>query len=109
MATDKPKPKYHPSGFPPLKWEEEDLETRPMGLGELPVQYQIDNSMAIINKYHPRIAKAIGVFWGHKDCVEYIEQLVLQGGDGAGHTRVGFKQEVLSALITLSSLHDKRP
>jgi len=92
-------------GFPTLKWEEEDLDTRPMPLHELPRQVGIDNAMAIVAKHHERIAKAITVFWGSRDCVEYIQKLVMSGGDGLGHTRVGFKPEVVSALLSLISLH----
>ena len=92
-------------GFPTLRWEEEELATRPMPLHELPRQVGIDNAMALIAKHHERIAKAITVFWGTRDCVEYIEQLVLSGGDGLGRTRIGFKPEVVSALMSLISLH----
>ena len=92
-------------GFPTLRWEEEELATRPMPLHELPRQVGIDNAMALIAKHHERIAKAITVFWGTRDCVEYIEKLVLSGGDGLGNTRIGFKPEVVSALMSLISLH----
>lgn len=92
-------------GFPSLKWEEEEQDTRPMPLHELPRQVGIDNAMAIIAKHHERIAKAITIFWGTRDCVEYIEKLVLNGGDGLGRTRIGFKPEVVSALMSLISLH----
>ena len=92
-------------GFPTLKWEEEELDTRPMPLHELPRQVGIDNAMALIAKHHERIAKAITIFWGTRDCVEYIEQLILSGGDGLGRTRIGFKPEVVSALMSLISMH----
>ena len=92
-------------GFPTLKWEEEEIATRPMPLHELPRQVGIENAMAVIAKHHERIAKAITVFWGTRDCVEYIEQLVLSGGDGLGRTRIGFKPEVVSALMSLISMH----
>ncbi len=93
-------------GGPELLPEQHDAEsTSAMGLEELPTQARIDHEMAIIAGHHPRIAKAINVFWGHKGCTEYIEELILNGGDGAGNSRVGFKREVLSALINLSSLH----
>ncbi len=97
--------KDEPIGFPTLKWEEEELATRPMPLHELPRQVGIDLAMALIAKHHERIAKAITVFWGTPDCVEYIEKLVLSGGDGLGNSRVGFKPEVVSALMSLISLH----
>jgi len=92
-------------GFPTLKWEEDELDTRPMPLHELPRQVGIDNAMAIIAKHHERIAKAITIFWGTRDCVEYIEKMVLSGGDGLGNNRIGFKPEVVSALLSLVSLH----
>ena len=65
--------------------------------------------MAIIRAHHERIAKAIEVFWGHRDCVESLQQLVLSGGDGVGKARIGFKREVVSALINLTTLHDLPP
>ena len=92
-------------GFPTLKWEDEELTTRPMPLHELPRQVGIDNAMAIIARHHERIAKGITVFWGSPDCVEYIEKLVMSGGDGLGNARIGFKPEVVSALMSLISLH----
>lgn len=93
-------------GFPDLIQNEEEVPTRPMGLHELPRPIRIEHEMAIIRAHHERIAKAIDVFWGHRDCVEYLQQLILSGGDGAGKTRVGFKHEVLAALITLTGLHE---
>jgi len=92
-------------GFPSLKWEEEELTTRPMPLHELPRQVGIDNAMALIAQRHERIAKAITVFWGTPDCVEFMEKLVMSGGDGFGNARIGFKPEVVSAIMSLISLH----
>lgn len=92
--------------FPELNFVEDEPQTRRMSLQELPRKYQIDSQMAIIRTHHPRIAKAIEVFWGHKECVDYMQQLVLNGDDEGGKARVGFKREVLSALINLTSLHE---
>lgn len=94
------------SGFPELIHNEADQTTRPMPLHELPRQFQIDHQMAVIRNHHARIASAIDMFWGHKDCVEYLRQLILSGGDGVGRTRVGFKHEVLAAFMHLIRLHD---
>ena len=96
-------------GFPPLTWEAEELETRPMPLHEFPRQVGIDQAMAIVAQHHERIAKSIGIFWGTRDCVEYIQKLVMSGGDGLGRARVGFKPEVVSALLSLISLHQVDP
>lgn len=93
-------------GFPNIQFEEEDLATRPLPLEDLPKQARIDHEMAIIARNHDRIAKAINTFWGHRDCVEYLKTLVLSGSDGVGHKRIGFKPEVLAALMHLMELHE---
>ena len=92
-------------GFPPIDFVEEELATRPMPLHELPRQVGIDTAMAVITKHHTRIARAIELFWGTRDCVEYIQKLVISGGDGFGNARVGFKPEVVAALLSLTTLH----
>lgn len=96
------------AGFPDLNMKEEEITTRPMGLHEFPRQFQIDQEMAVIALHHARIEKAIRTFWGHPDCVDYLQKLILSGGDGAGHSRVGFKAVVLSALMNLEALHDAK-
>ncbi len=105
MPDKKPADKP-PSGFPPLNYLEEDLSTRPMGLHEIPLQARIDRELAIISSHHDRIGKAISTFWGHHDCDEYLQKLILSGGDGAGKARIGFKPVVLAALFNLSDLHE---
>ena len=99
------KPKSTETGFPPIDFEEEELATRPMPLHELPRQVGIDTAMAVVAKHHARIARAIELFWGTRDCVEYIQKLVMSGGDGFGNARVGFKPEVVAALLSLTALH----
>ena len=96
-----PKPEV---GFPTLQWEEEELDTRPMALHERPLQARIDYQMAIVAERHVRVALAIEKFWGHRDCVEYMQGLVLNG-DNDGQKRVGFKPEVVTALMSLVELH----
>jgi len=93
------------TGFPPLNIEEDEMATRPMPLHELPRQVGIDVAMDVVARHHERIAKAIQLFWGTRDCVEYIQKLVMNGGDGFGNARVGFKPEVVSALLSLISMH----
>jgi hypothetical protein len=96
--------RYKETGFPTLSWEEEDLATRPMPLHERPVQARVDSEMAVIARYHIRIALAIEEVWGHRDCVEYMQSLVLSGYN-EGQKRLGFKPEVISALMNLIALH----
>jgi hypothetical protein len=95
-----------PVGFPPINFKEEDVKTRPIPLHEIPLEARIDREMAVINYHHARIGKAISTFWGHRDCDEYLQKLIMSGGDGFGKARVGFKSEVLAALINLSNLHE---
>lgn len=98
-------PKPQETGFPPIDFVEEELATRPLPLHELPRQVGIDNALGVIEHHHPRIAGAIRMFWGRADCVEYIQQLILSGADNTGKARVGFKPEVLTALMSLTTLH----
>ncbi len=102
MATPR---KPQPDGFPVLKWEQEEMATRPMPLHELPHQAGVDRALDVIAARHERIANGIKAFWGTSDCVDYMEKLIMSGGDGLGHTRVGFKPEVVTALMSLISLH----
>lgn len=93
-------------GFPDPIEHDDFAVTRPSLMSEIPRQANIDKQMAIIGANHDRIKKAIELFWGHRDCVAYIEQLILNGGDGVDRARIGFKQEVLTALINLIELHE---
>lgn len=77
-----------------------------MSFDELPRLVRIDREMATISAHHERIAKAIKLFWGHRDCVEYIQELILSGGDGFGQARIGFKREVVAAFMNLIELHE---
>lgn len=95
-----------PVGFPELHPPTEFPATRPMSLDELPRLARIERELAVISTHHERIAKAIQLFWGHKDCVEYIQELILSGGDGFGQARIGFKREVVAALMSLIELHE---
>ncbi len=94
-------------GFHSVRGEAEDQTTRPMALHELPRQARIDREILVISRCHERISKAINVFWGHRDCVEYLQKLILNGGDGFGHARIGFRSEVMTALINLIALHEE--
>ena len=75
-------------------------------LHQLSRQGRIDRQIALIDQHHAHIAKGLSLIWGSKECVEYMNKLVLNGGDGAGKTRIGFRDEVVSALMDLSSVHE---
>lgn len=65
-----------------------------------------DAALAVVDLHHQRIASTIRTMWGHKECSEYINQLIMAGGDGMGHSRVGFNQEAVEAMLVLADLHD---
>ena len=75
-----------------------------MPLHERPMQAQVDASMALIAQHHARVAHGIESFWGNHACVEYLQSLILSGYKEGEH-RMGFKPEVLTALMTLVELH----
>ena len=78
----------------------DSLRTRPTPLHERPLQARIDSEMEVIARHHVRIALAIEKFWGHRDCVEYIRTLILNGGYSDGSTnRVGFKPDVYAKAL----------
>ena len=97
------------TGFPVISYTEEHPPTRPTPLIEKPRQTRIDHQLAVIGDQHEHIAKIVRVLWGHKECLDYIRQLVFDGGDGVDRSRVGFKKEVLSALMDLSNQHEIVP
>jgi hypothetical protein len=105
LVPDQNDSRFVETGFPSLQWEDDDLPTRPMPLHERPLQARIDHEMAIIAERHIRIALAIEKFWGHRDCVEYLQKLIMSGGHQDGQNRVGFKPDVVSALMNLAALH----
>jgi hypothetical protein len=78
-----------------------------MPLHERPLQARVDVEMALVAQHHVRIALAIETFWGHRDCVDYLQGLVLSGYKEA-EKRMGFKPEVVSALMTLVELHKQQ-
>lgn len=97
------------SSFPIISYPEEHQLTRPTPLHEQPKQARIDHQLAMIGAQHEHIVRIIRVLWGHKECLDYIKQLVFDGGDGVGRNRIGFRQEVLTALMDLSNLHEMAP
>ncbi len=90
-------------GFPSLDWDDVE-ETRPMGQHERPLQARIDTQVAVIGARHTRVALAIEKIWGHPECVTYMQDLVLSGYND-GEKRMGFKPEIVTALLTLVELH----
>jgi hypothetical protein len=59
----------------------------------------------IIAQQYQRIADTIRIQWGYKECDEYISKLIMDASDSKGNSRIGFDQEIISALIVLSDIH----
>ena len=70
------------------------------------MQARVDMQLAIVAEHYVRVALGIENFWGQRDCVPYIEALVLNGYKD-GQLRQGFKPEVVTALMNLVDLHKK--
>ena len=90
--------------------------TTPMGLPETQALSQTreartleqrkDDALLTVELHHHRIANTIRTLWGYKECSDYISKLILSGGDGMGHARLGFNQDAANAMMLLAELHD---
>lgn len=108
------------SGLPPLETDASVAfqKTAPMGLHEfdnnVPVmsrqaktlEQRKEDALQIVELHHHRIANTIRTLWGYKECSDYISKLILSGGDGMGHARMGFQQDAANAMMLLAELHD---
>jgi hypothetical protein len=82
------------------------VSTLPLGLVEKTADQRRDESLAVVDMHHNRIANTIRTLWGYKECSVYIYKLILNGGDGMGKTRIGFNQDAAEAMMELAELHD---
>lgn len=57
-----------------------------------------------INESFPHVGKALSMFWGSQEFVDYTDRLFFDTRDGA---RQGFPKPTLSAMHKLCELHDK--
>jgi hypothetical protein len=80
--------------------------TQPIGLEEKTADQRREESLAVVEMHHSRIASTIRTMWGYKECSVYIYKLILNGGDGMGKARIGFNQEAAEAMMELAELHD---
>jgi hypothetical protein len=83
------------------------LPTAPSPLNtELTLEQRKNIALATVELHHQRIANTIRTLWGYKECSVYINRLIMSGGDGMGHARVGFNQDAVEAMLALSDIHD---
>ena len=83
-----------------------DASTQPMTLDELSLEQRKERALQVVELHHRRIANTIRTLWGYKECAIYINKLIMSGGDGMGHARVGFNQEAVQAMLALADIHD---
>jgi len=83
-----------------------ELPTGPMELQQSTLTVRKNAALDTVELHHKRIANTIRTLWGYKECSVYINKLIMAGGDGMGHARVGFNQEAVEAMLVLSDLHD---
>ncbi|MEI6218641.1 MAG: hypothetical protein WCP86_07055 [bacterium] len=95
-----------PPGPPPLTDVDIYVSTQPLGLEEKSVEQRRDEALAVVEMHHHRIANTIRTLWGYKECSVYIYKLIMNGGDGMGHARIGFNQDAAAAMMALAELHD---
>ena len=88
--------------------KEPDLESQtvPMTLQERSLEHRKNDALEVVETHHKRIGHTIRTLWGYKECSLYINKLILAGGDGMGHARVGFNQDAAAAMLELADVHD---
>ena len=77
-----------------------------MALQEKTLQQRTADALEIVKLHHARVANSILTMWGYKECVQYINKLVMEGNDGTGNARAGFHQEAVQAMLELANLHE---
>lgn len=90
----------------PLDLDIGNAPTQPMGLDEMTPERRKDAALVVVETHHQRIAHTIRTLWGYKECSVYINKLIMNGGDGMGHARIGFNQDAVEAMLALADMHD---
>ncbi len=99
-------PAEAPSSLPVIDLDIGNLPTQPLGLDEMTPEQRKDTALQIVESHHQRIANTIRTLWGYKECSLYINKLIMNGGDGMGHARIGFNQDAAEAMLVLADIHD---
>ena len=92
---------------PPVDFDFGNAATQPMPLEEKTMDQRKDDALRVVEMHHQRIANTIRTLWGYKECSIYINKLIMNGGDGMGHARVGFNQSAAESMLVLADIHDK--
>lgn len=91
---------------PTLDLDIGNLPTQPLGLEEITPEQRKEEALQVVEAHHQRIANTIRTLWGYKECSVYINKLIMNGGDGMGHARIGFNQDAAEAMLALADIHD---
>jgi len=84
-----------------------EIPTQPLALEEKSLAQRKEDALARVDLHHHRVANTIRSMWGYKECTTYLNRLIMDGGDGMGHARIGFNQEAVEAMLILVDLHEK--
>ena len=76
-----------------------DVTPEAQTLEERTLEQRMSDALEVVELHHHRIASTIRSLWGYKECGAYINKLIMNGGDGMGHARIGFNQEAVAAMI----------
>ena len=88
--------------FPPLVFQEEPLQaSKPPASAE----EEKECALQIVRTHHPHIATQLDSIWTSPECADYLQKLIFDGSDPANLIRVGFKSEVVDAILVLAGLH----
>lgn len=85
-----------------------EIPTQPLALEEKSLEQRKEEALARVDLHHHRIANTIRSMWGYKECGTYLNKLIMDGGDGMGHNRIGFNQEAVEAMLVLLDLQEKQ-
>lgn len=83
-----------------------ESQTVPMTLQDRSLEHRKNDALEVVERHHKRIGNTIRTLWGYRECSLYINKLILAGGDGMGHARVGFNQDAAAAMLELAEVHD---
>jgi hypothetical protein len=61
--------------------------------------------ISAIESRFPHIAKALCVYWGHPECADYLDSLMIDQRGG----RQGFPADVSAELLFLHSMIERKP
>ena len=92
---------------PQVDFDRGNASTEPMPLEEMTLEQRKDDALRVVEMHHQRIANTIRTLWGYKECSVYINKLIMNGGDGMGHARIGFNQSAAESMLVLADIHDK--